>query len=477
MTAAECAPFIKTGGLADVVGTLSRKLHSLGFDVRLMLPYHRAIKERLKDKAEHKKSFGIELGWRTQYAGIEEYDWDGLTVYFIDNEYYFGHAVYCGGTFEGEQYAYFSRAVIESLPLIGFEPDIIHVNDWHTAMVPMLLKTQYVQCLQGKSSTVLSIHNIGFQGRFDFGFVADMLGIDPRYNAPEYFELYGSVNFLKGGIVFADKIVTVSPSYAQEIRTPYFGEGLDGVLRARADDLIGILNGIDTDAYDPAADPHIAQPYDAGTFTLKQKNKEALMLELGLKISKKTPLLSVVSRLSRQKGIDLILRVFGDIMSEDVCFVLLGTGDHDYENFFSDAQERWNKRVRSLIKFDEALAHRIYAASDFLLMPSQFEPCGLAQMIALRYGTLPIVRETGGLKDTVFAYNADTGKGNGFTFANYNAHEMLGSVCDALRVYRQKEALSALIKNAMAQDLSFDKSAHEYAALYLQIMAAHKVDQ
>ncbi len=201
------------------------------------------------------------------------------------------------------------------------------------------------------------------------------------------------------------------------------------------------------------------------------------MLELGLKISKKTPLLSVVSRLSRQKGIDLILRVFGDIMSEDVCFVLLGTGDHDYENFFSDAQERWNKRVRSLIKFDEALAHRIYAASDFLLMPSQFEPCGLAQMIALRYGTLPIVRETGGLKDTVFAYNADTGKGNGFTFANYNAHEMLGSVCDALRVYRQKEALSALIKNAMAQDLSFDKSAHEYAALYLQIMAAHKVDQ
>ena len=472
MTAAECAPFAKTGGLADVVGTLSRTLHDFGFDVRIMLPFHRVIKDSLKQNLSHVASFSIDLGWRAQYVGLELCYWEGLPVYFLDNEYYFGHSIYRGGTFEGEQYAYFSRAVLEALPIIGFEPDIIHVNDWHTAMIPTLIKTQHQLQPLGKAKTVLSLHNIGYQGRFDFGLVADMLGIDSSLNSPDYLEFHGGVNFLKGGMVFADKLVTVSPSYAEEIKTPYYGEGLNGVLEKRGDDLVGIINGINTDAYNPATDNSIAQPYAIGTLEDKQINKQALIDEMAIRIHADTPIIGVVSRLTPQKGVDLILHVFEEIIAEDVGFVLIGTGDADYEDFFREAEQRHGDRVRSIIKFDEAIAHRLYAGSDFLLMPSRFEPCGLSQMIALRYGTLPIVRETGGLKDTVASYNEYMGEGNGFSFANYNAHDMLEAIRYALSVYKDKAKYTALQKNAMAQDLGFKQSALRYAELYLNMQMA-----
>lgn len=467
MTAAECAPFAKTGGLADVVGTLSRKLKDFGFDIRLALPFHRVIKDQLRDKVTHIASFSVDLGWRTQYVGLELYDWDGVPIYFIDNEYYFGHMIYRGGTFEGEQYAYFCRAILESLPFADFTPDIVHVNDWHTAMIPMLIKTQYRSRAIRDCKTVLSMHSLGYQGRFDFGFASELLAIDSRYNTPDYIEYYGGVNFMKAGIVFADKLVTVSPSYAEEIKTPYYGEGLDGILNTRAADLVGILNGIDTDAFNPATDTLIEKAYDENTLENKLENKKALIGQLGLKIDIEKPLIGMVTRLTKQKGLDLLMRVMNEIIDEGAGLTLLGTGDAEYENFFRDAWHAFGGRVNGMIMFDEALAHKIYAGCDFFLMPSRFEPCGLSQIISLRYGTLPIVRETGGLKDTVKPYNQHTGEGDGFSFMNYNAHEMLDCIRYALSVYKDKEAFRALQKHAMSKDLSFDKSALAYSALYL----------
>ena len=468
MAAAECAPFAKTGGLADVAGTLSRALKGLGFDVRLMLPYHRVIKEKYADRVQHLASFSVQLGWRSQYAGVELLDWDGLPVYFIDNEFYFGNWIYSGGNFEGEQYAFFSRAVLEALPIIDFVPDILHVNDWHTAMIPMLVKTQYQERPQGNSKTLLAMHSLMYQGKFDFGVVSEMLGIDPHYNHPDYIEHYGAASFMKAGIVFADKLVTVSPTYAQEIRTPYFGEGLDGILNARADDLVGILNGIDIKAFNPQKDDRIAQPYSAKAPEGKQACKQALCNELGLDAA--VPLVCMVTRLTKQKGLDLVLRVFDEMMQQGICFVMLGTGDAEYENFFRDAERRYPGRMRALLRFDDALSHRIYAGGDFLLMPSLFEPCGISQMIAMRYGTLPIVRTTGGLKDTVKPYNEFTGEGNGFSFDSYNAHDILNTLRYALTVYGKAEALSALRQSGMKQDLSFKKSAKAYAVLYVAMM-------
>jgi len=467
MTAAECAPFAKTGGLADVVGTLSHKLKDLGFDVRLALPFHRVIKDQLRDKVTHMASFSVDLGWRTQYVGLELYDWDGVPIYFIDNEYYFGHMIYRGGTFEGEQYAYFCRAVLEALHFADFTPDIIHVNDWHTAMIPMLIKTQYQSRSIRDCKTVLAMHSLGYQGRFDFGFASELLSIDSRYNTPDYFEYYGGVNFMKAGIVFADKLVTVSPTYAEEIRTPYYGEGLDGILNTRADDLVGILNGIDTKVFNPATDNLIEKSYDEHSLDDKLENKKALIEQLGLKIDANKPLIGMVTRLTKQKGLDLVMRVMNEIMEEGVGFALLGTGEAEYENFFRDAWHAFSGKANGMIMFDEALAHKIYAGCDFFLMPSRFEPCGLSQIISLRYGTLPIVRETGGLKDTVKPYNQHTGEGDGFSFANYNAHDMLDTIRYALRVYNDKAAFRALQKHAMEKDLSFDKSANAYGALYL----------
>ena len=467
MIGAECAPFVKTGGLADVIGTLTREMKRLGFDARLMLPFHRVIKDRYRERVRHLVSFSVDIGGRSQYVGIEQFDGEDIPVYFIDNEHYFGHAIYCGGNFEGEQYAYFTRAAIESLPMIGFEPRILHVNDWHTAMIPMLLKTQYDRLPQGRCRTVLSIHNLGYQGRFHFDFVSHLLGIESRYYHPDNIEYHGDANFLKGGIVYADKLVTVSPTYAREILTAHYGEGLEGILATRADDLTGILNGIDVTAFDPASDPFIPYPYDASSLSQKQKNKKALIAELGLNLSPEAPLIGMVTRLTRQKGIDLVLRVFEEIIAAGAGFALIGTGDHAYEHFFRGAAHRTGGRAVGVTEFNDPLARRIYAGCDFFLMPSQFEPCGLSQMIALRYGTLPIVRATGGLRDTVFPYNEYTNEGNGFAFENYNAHDMLHTIRYALGVYENKERLVSLCVRAMSQDLSFQKSALAYAKVYV----------
>ena len=467
MTGAECAPFAKTGGLADVIGTLARELKNLGCDIRLMLPFHRVIKDKYRERVKHIVSFSVDIGRHSQYVGVELYDWEGIPVYFIDNEHYFGHAIYCGGNFEGEQYAFFSRAVIDALPVIGFEPEIVHVNDWHTAIIPMLLKSQYDLHPQGRSKTVLTIHNLGYQGRFNFGYASHLLGIDDRYFHQDYIEFHGDANFMKAGIVFADKLVTVSQTYAQEIRTPYYGEGLDGILRTRSDDLIGILNGIDTKIFNPAADPLIPYPYDASSLSEKRKNKTALIAELGLEIVPQTPLIGMVTRLTKQKGIDLVLRVFDEIIYAGFGFVLIGMGERNYEHFFRGVAHRTGNRAKGVTIFDDQLAHRIYAGCDFFLMPSMFEPCGLAQMIALRYGTLPIVRATGGLKDTVWPYNEQTDEGNGFSFDNFNAHDMLNIVRYALSVYQKKTRLESLQKRAMNQNWSFQKSALAYAKLYV----------
>ncbi len=466
MTGAECAPFVKVGGLADVIGTLTRELKALGYDIRLMLPFHRVIKDKHHEHVQHVAHFNVNVGGQPQYAGVEFYDWEGIPIYFIDNEHYFGHAIYCGGNFEGEQYAFFSRAVIDALPVIGFNPEIIHVNDWHTAIVPMLLKIQYPMYPQGKCKTILTIHNLGYQGRFNFGYASHLLGIDSRYFHQDHIEFHGDANFLKAGIVFADKLITVSPTYAQEIRMPYYGEGLDGILRTRSGDLTGILNGIDTDVFNPATDPLISHPYDADSLAQKQKNKETLIAELGLDIAPQTPIVGMVTRLTKQKGIDLVLHVFDEIIHAGAGFVMTGTGEKDYELFFRGISQRSHNRAKGFIVFDDRLAHRIYAGSDFFLMPSRFEPCGLAQMIALRYGALPIVRATGGLKDTICPFNEYTGEGNGFSFDNYNAHDMLHAIRYALGIYRQQIRLESLRKRAMKQDWSFKKSALAYAGLY-----------
>jgi starch synthase len=341
------------------------------------------------------------------------------------------------------------------------------VNDWHTAMIPMLLKTQYDRLPQGRCRTVLSIHNLGYQGRFHFDFVSHLLGIESRYYHPDNIEYHGDANFLKGGIVYADKLVTVSPTYAREILTAHYGEGLEGILATRADDLTGILNGIDVTAFDPASDPFIPYPYDASSLSQKQKNKKALIAELGLNLSPEAPLIGMVTRLTRQKGIDLVLRVFEEIIAAGAGFALIGTGDHAYEHFFRGAAHRTGGRAVGVTEFNDPLARRIYAGCDFFLMPSQFEPCGLSQMIALRYGTLPIVRATGGLRDTVFPYNEYTNEGNGFAFENYNAHDMLHTIRYALGVYENKERLASLCVRAMSQDLSFQKSALAYAKVYV----------
>ena len=310
MATAECAPFAKTGGLADMVGALASALKREGFDVRVIMPFHRVIKEKFKEQVQHLASFSVDLGWRSQYVGIETLEYGGVPYYFIDNEYYFGYEIYKGGNMEGEQYAYLSRAVAEALPLIGFIPDILHAHDWHTAMIPMLLKTQYEGKPQGGIRSVLTMHNLAYQGKFDFGFVADLLGIDSRYYQPDYMEHYGAASFLKGGIVFADKLTTVSPTYAQEIRTPWFGEGLDGILSARANDLVGIVNGIDIKEFNPKTDRLIAQNYNACTLEDKQINKTAVLEELGLSAQDDAPLICMVTRLTPQKGLDLLIHVF-----------------------------------------------------------------------------------------------------------------------------------------------------------------------
>lgn len=470
LVGAECAPFAKAGGLADVIGTLPKELNHLGLDARVMMPFHKVIKEKYRMQTEHVCDFYTKLGMKPCFVGIEKLVRDGVTFYFVDNEEYFWGPLYRGGLAEGEQYAFFARAVCEALDRIDFVPDVVNCNDWHTGMIPMLLKTQYQHRAQGHCKTVFTIHNMMYQGQFSFQQIKDWLGVEDRYNTAEFMENYGCASFMKAALVFCDRISTVSPSYAQEIRMPYYAYKLEGILNARAHDTWGIVNGINTEEFNPANDICIGHHYDANDISNKFRVKEDLLHELGLNIWATTPLIGMVTRLTSQKGIDLLMQVFDEIMQQDVAFAILGTGDPMYENFLREMENRYKGRVCAYIGYSNEVAHRIYAGSDLFLMPSKFEPCGISQMIAQRYGTLPIVRETGGLRDTVQPYNEYTGEGNGFSFANYSAYEMLNIIKYALWVIKDEGKRVQLVKNALNVDNSFANSARKYYDMYMGLL-------
>ena len=466
LAAAECAPLAKTGGLADVVGTLPKYLRKLGIDARIMIPYHRIIKEKYGSRVEYLFSFEISLGWRRKFVGVNRLTLEKTCIWLIENDEYFGGPIYMPDR-EGEQYAFFTRAVLEALPRLDFIPDIIHCNDWHTGMLPLLLKTQYLNSPLSKTKTLLTIHNIAYQGLCGFGFVQDFLGVpDGCFGLMERF---GQASFLKAGVVMADRVSTVSPAYAREICTPEYGEGLERELSQRGD-VCGIVNGIDKKVWNPGKDPCIPVPYTRSKMVGKIQNKTSLLEELGLEIVPNRPLMGMVTRLAEQKGVELLISAMDRLLWEnDFAFVLLGNGDAGYENWLRGLQARHPGRVCAWIGYDDALSHRIYAGCDFYLMPSRFEPCGISQLIAMAYGTLPIVRETGGLRDTVTPYNRYTGTGNGFSFSRYDGEDMAGAIRYALEVYRDRKAMDRLVKNAMSTDSSCEHWAFEYARLYLGI--------
>ena len=468
--ASECVPFVKTGGLADVVGSLPKYLDKEQFDVRVMLPKYMMIPDHFKQNMQYKTHFYMELNWRSQYVGVLESVVDGITFYFIDNEFYFSGMKPYGNIYEDiEKFTFFSRACLSALPVIDFRPDIIHCHDWQTGLVPVYLHDSF----QGGEffrgiKTIMTIHNLKFQGVWDKKTIKNITGLGDYYFAPDKLEAYGDANYLKGGIVYADYVTTVSDSYANEIRMPFYGEGLDGLMNAKANRLVGIVNGIDYNEYNPETDPFIVQHYNAKNFRKeKVKNKCALQEELGLEVNDKKFMIGIVSRLTDQKGFDLIDYLIEEICAEDTQLVVLGTGEEKYEHLFRHFAWKYSNRVSANIFYSNERSHRIYAACDAFLMPSLFEPCGLSQLMSLRYGTVPIVRETGGLRDTVQPYNQYEGTGTGFGFCNYNAHEMLGTVRYAKDVYyNHRREWNKIIDRGMAADFSWSASARKYEDLY-----------
>ncbi len=468
-TASECVPFVKTGGLADVVGALAPVLARQGHDVRVMLPLYGAIPEKWVSKMTHVVDFEVELGWRRQYCGIEKLEQDGVTWYFMDNKFYFGRPyIYGLGGDEYERFGFFCRGALNALPLLGFQPDVIHAHDWQSGMVPALLKIQYAHLpFYARMKTIFTIHNLQYQGIFGIREVQDVLGLGDSLWTGDKLECFGCANYMKAALVYSDLITTVSPSYSEEIQTAYYGERLDGLLRARKNDVYGVLNGIDMVDYDPAIDQRIAATYSADDVAGKAACKKDLQERLGLEVNPEIPIIGMVGRLSNQKGLDLVDYIIGDLMKEKVQLVVLGMGESRYVNLFSWAESQYRGKVAARFTMDHALAHQIYAGCDMFLMPSQFEPCGLSQLIALRYGTLPIVRETGGLRDTVLSYNEVTGEGNGFSFFNYNAHDMLNTIKRALYFYNsRKDIWSMLQQRGMRGDYSWTVSAAKYVELY-----------
>ncbi len=459
LAVSESVPFIKTGGLADMVPALARELIKQGIDARIIMPKYDLIDVYYRHNMNHVCDFYIYLGQKCVYMGIDSLTLDNLTYYFVDNQDYFYRGyIYGGDEFDGERFSFFCRSVLACLDYLGFYPDIIHTNDWHTGLIPVLLKTQY----NTKIKTLYTIHNLKYQGVFDFGKINSLLNVN-NYETLEY---YGKMNFMKAGIVYSDKINTVSPNYAHEILNDYFGETLDGLLRMRQNDLTGILNGIDYSVYNPETDKHIHKNYSFDNHDLRFECKVALQQELGLQKRTDCPMFAIVSRFTPQKGLDLVECVLDDIMRKDVQLVVLGQGERHFEELFLNKQQQHNGRLAFRFGMNEPLAHRIYSGADFLIMPSEYEPCGLAQMIAMRYGCIPIVRETGGLVDTVKAYNKFTGEGNGFSFPDYNAHELLYTIERAGGLYRNKEVMNGLIFHAMRYDSSFERSAKSYIGLY-----------
>lgn len=466
---AEAAPFVKTGGLGDVAGSLPRALVAAGADVIVMVPKYGTIASEYTDRMEHVADFYVSLGWRNEYCGLERLVIDGVTYLFIDNERYFKRDYPYGFFDDGERFAFFSKAVTESLQHLpeGFQCDVLHCNDWHTALAPVFLREFYQGLpLYERVKTVFSIHNIAFQGQYADTILNDILGMAHIPNAARQLRCdERSINYMQGALDYSDAITTVSPSYAWEIQTPEYGEGLDGILRRRSNVLSGILNGIDTDAWNPATDPMIHANYSAADMSGKKACKAALQEELGLEVRDDRPLMVMVTRLTRQKGMDLVTYALDRILSGGVQVAVLGTGD--YEEPMRYFANKYPGTCAARITFDNALSHRMYAGADMFLMPSLFEPCGLSQMIAMRYGTLPVVRETGGLRDTVAPYNQFTGEGTGFTFANFNGDEMGDAVFRGARLYWDDHAAwDQLVQNAMAADFSWVRSADEYMNLY-----------
>ena len=469
----EAVPFLKTGGLGDVAGSLPAALRGDGCEVRVMLPKFDAIPPEYRARMTHLADFRVRLGWRDLYCGIETLEEGGVTCYFIDNEYYFKRGGPYGYFDDGERIAFFSKAVVESLQYLpDFRCDVLHCNDWHTALAPVFLREFYQGLpLYENVKTVLTVHNLKFQGQMSDSVLGDILGLAHIPAAARQLRSdSGSVNFLKGGLCYSDLLTTVSPTYAEEIKSAFYGERLDEVFRRRADVLSGIRNGIDTARYDPASDPQLAARFSRDELSGKAVCKAALQRELGLPEEERMPLVILVGRLTEQKGLDLLQRVLDELLAQPVQLAVLGTGERRYEDMLRYFAWKYGEKMRALLTFDEPLSRRMYAGADLLLMPSLFEPCGLAQMIAMRYGTLPVVRETGGLRDSVQPYNRFTGEGTGFSFANYNAHEMKDALCRALLLYREEpERFRALVRNAMEVDFSWDRAAREYRALYRRL--------
>lgn len=468
---AECAPFVKTGGLGDVAGSLPAALVHAGAEVIVMVPKYATIKDEYKAQMEHFSDFYVSLGWRNEYCGLEKLEHDGVTYMFIDNERYFARDYPYGFFDDGERFAFFSKAITESLQHLptGFECDILHCNDWQTALAPVFLREFYQGLpLYDRVKTVFSIHNVAFQGQFSDTVMEDILGVAHIPAAASQLRCDAcSINYMLGALRYADAITTVSPTYANEIQTPEFGEGLDGVLRERSYALQGILNGIDVAGFDPATDKRIAANYTVKDRSGKAVCKAKLQEELGLEVRDDRPLMVMVTRLTRQKGLDLVMYALDRILAGGVQVAVLGTGDRDYEDGLRYFQDKYPGTMAARIEFDPALSQRMYSAADMFLMPSKFEPCGLSQIIAMRYGTLPIVRETGGLKDTVIPYNEYTGEGTGFSFSNFNGDEMGDAVFRAARLFwDNRDAWNQLVTQAMSQDFSWTRSADKYLDLY-----------
>lgn len=472
----EAAPFTKTGGLADVAGSLPKALKKLDVDIRVVMPKYSQISPQFVSQMQFVGGCQVELSWRKQYCGVFKLDYEGVTFYFIDNEYYFFREGCYGLYDDGERFSFFCKAILDVLPLIDFQPDILHLNDWQTGMVSLLLDAHYRHkegAFYKKMHTLFTIHNLKYQGVFPKSTMSDLLGLDWEYFHINGVEYYDQVNFLKAGLSYSSTLSTVSRTYADEIKCDFYGENLQDIIRRRSEDMYGIVNGIDYENNNPQSDPRIYAHFSKADLSGKYENKKRLQEELGLEVRDDIPLVSFISRLVDQKGLDLVELMLSELVDMGLQFVVLGSGDRHYEDMFRNAQIRYPGKVSANIKYDGVLAQRMYAASDMFLMPSLYEPCGLSQIFSMRYGTVPIVRETGGLKDTVLSYNVFTKEGTGFSFSNYNAHEMKDAVARALEIYQNKEEWENLIRSCMSQDFSWDNSAREYRNLYQSILSRY----
>ena len=469
--ASEAVPFVKTGGLADVAGSLPKALLKEDVDIRVIMPKYGAIGKEYIDSMEHVYDGELEVAWRSKYIGLDKLVLENVTYYFVDNQEYFNREGFYGYDDDAERFSFFSRAVLNLLPAMDFWPDVIHTNDWHAGLVNVFLKLEHMEDERYQNiKTLYTIHNLKYQGVFPKDIMPDVLGLDWKYFNNGDLEFFDAVNFMKGGIIYADYVSTVSKTYAKEIQYEYFGEHLDGLLRSRKDDLFGIVNGIDYDVYNPMTDKNLFETYDVDSPDRKRDNKVALQKLLGLPEDRRMPVVALVSRLVAAKGLDLIVRMMDEIlMHEDIQFVVLGTGDKEYEDWFKGLAWRFPHKVSANIRFSNELAQRIYAGADIFLMPSNYEPCGIGQIVAMRYGTIPVVRETGGLKDTVQQYDKYTQTGNGFVFSDYNAHEMMYALKKALGSYANYAEWNQIVHNAMASDYSWTNSAKEYKKLYEQL--------